>query len=238
MSTRSAIWSEACAEPLLGQNGEVLDGGADISFASIASYYQDVIYLCSFVQVFCIYSDKAFWAFWLLPLVAGWIVYSSLIKPLIAHSAATRVWPFSNNAASIVHDIFLFKFKYIFRAYRQTYWSPLRGRCIHLAIGIDCIAMPDHSTLFVYDTYASVVPRKLQLLPESLSWEVKKPSPAIAAVEWWRGFGKVWFWRPMEIALICNGIIWTRRADQVIIGLHGTFVHLKSKISEGTNAHK
>lgn len=79
------------SEPLLGPDGEVLDGGADISFASIASYYQDVIYLCSFVQVFCIYTDKAFWAFWLLPLVAGWIVYNSVIKPLMAHSASTKV---------------------------------------------------------------------------------------------------------------------------------------------------
>ena len=41
---------ECLAEPLLGPNGEVLDGGADVSTASIASYYQDVIYLCALVQ--------------------------------------------------------------------------------------------------------------------------------------------------------------------------------------------
>jgi hypothetical protein len=77
------------AEPLLGANGEVLDGGADVSTASIASYYQDVIYLCAFVQVLSVFTDKAFWAFWLLPLVAGWIVFQTFIRPMMAAHGAT-----------------------------------------------------------------------------------------------------------------------------------------------------
>ena len=48
--TEPKIFPECHAEPLLGPNGEVLDGGADVSTASIASYYQDVIYLCALVQ--------------------------------------------------------------------------------------------------------------------------------------------------------------------------------------------
>lgn len=79
------------AEPLLGPNGEVLDGGADVSTASIASYYQDVIYLCALVQVLCVFTDKAFWAFWLLPLVAGWVVFRTFIQPMMmAHGAASK----------------------------------------------------------------------------------------------------------------------------------------------------
>ena len=60
-----------------------MDGGADITDASIASYYQDIIYVCAFVQVLSIVTDKAFWAFWLLPLVLAFIVYNSLIKPIM-----------------------------------------------------------------------------------------------------------------------------------------------------------
>ncbi len=81
----------SAAEPLLGPSGEVLDGGADISFAAIASYYQDIIYLCSFVQVLCIFTDIAFWFFWLLPLFAAWIVYTTFIKPVMAQRAAFKV---------------------------------------------------------------------------------------------------------------------------------------------------
>ena len=79
------------AEPLLGHDGEILDGGADITVASIASYYQDVIYVCAFVQVFCVLTDKAFWAFWLLPLLLGFIIYTTLVQPLMQQRHAPKV---------------------------------------------------------------------------------------------------------------------------------------------------
>lgn len=84
------------AEPLLDNEGEILDGGADITMASIASYYQDIIYVCSFVQILAILTDKAFWAFWLLPLVLALIVYNSLVKPLMQQYQTPKVFePFS-----------------------------------------------------------------------------------------------------------------------------------------------
>lgn len=59
--------------------------------ASIASYYQDIIYVCAFVQVFCIVTDKAFWAFWLLPLVLAFIIYTTVVKPLMQQYQSPKV---------------------------------------------------------------------------------------------------------------------------------------------------
>ena len=75
----------------MGPNGEILDGGADLLNASIASYYQDLIYLCAFVQVCAVLTSYAWWAFWLVPLVAAWILYTSIVQPYILHRSAPKV---------------------------------------------------------------------------------------------------------------------------------------------------
>lgn len=91
------------AEPLLDNEGEILDGGADITVASIASYYQDVIYVCAFVQVACILTDKAFWAFWLLPLVLAFIIYSSIVKPLMQQYQTPKVQSSKVSDSHVLH---------------------------------------------------------------------------------------------------------------------------------------
>ena len=93
----------------MGPNGEILDGGADLLNASIASYYQDLIYLCAFVQISAVLTSYAWWAFWLVPLVAAWIIYTSIVQPYISHQkSASKVRLASlnplHNASLVQHN--------------------------------------------------------------------------------------------------------------------------------------
>uniref|UniRef100_A0A9I9EFF7 Uncharacterized protein n=1 Tax=Cucumis melo TaxID=3656 RepID=A0A9I9EFF7_CUCME len=46
------------ATPTYGDDGELLDGGFDMSTGGICSYMHDVIYITSFVQISSILSGK------------------------------------------------------------------------------------------------------------------------------------------------------------------------------------
>ncbi|KAG9455824.1 hypothetical protein H6P81_000332 [Aristolochia fimbriata] len=67
------------ASPAFDENGELLDGGHDMSSGGICGYLHDIIYITSFVQLTSIISGKFWYTYLVIP---GFAVYqlSGLIK--------------------------------------------------------------------------------------------------------------------------------------------------------------
>ncbi|WCJ30176.1 hypothetical protein M5689_011749 [Euphorbia peplus] len=57
----------AMAKPAYTDDGELLDGGFDMSTGGICGYLHDVIYITSFVQVMSIISDKFWYTYLVIP---------------------------------------------------------------------------------------------------------------------------------------------------------------------------
>uniref|UniRef100_A0A2P2JIM4 Transmembrane protein 208 homolog n=2 Tax=Rhizophora mucronata TaxID=61149 RepID=A0A2P2JIM4_RHIMU len=57
----------AMANPTYADNGELLDGGFDMSTGGICGYLHDVIYITSFVQLMSIISDKFWYTYLVIP---------------------------------------------------------------------------------------------------------------------------------------------------------------------------
>ena len=55
-------------EPTYAGNGEIEDGGANLSLGGVTGYYHDLIYLAVFVQLTSLISKY----FWLVFLSVGW----------------------------------------------------------------------------------------------------------------------------------------------------------------------
>lgn len=78
------------AEPIYDASGQLVDGGADLSMGGMCSYYHDLIYLATIVQVASIFTDRIWWSFLL--------VSSPSVRPFLAsvlHSPcmpAQRSW--------------------------------------------------------------------------------------------------------------------------------------------------
>jgi len=51
------------AKPVYSDNGELLDGGFDLSTGGICEYLYDVIYITVFVQLMSIISEKFWWTY-------------------------------------------------------------------------------------------------------------------------------------------------------------------------------
>ncbi|KAH9734249.1 hypothetical protein KPL71_017300 [Citrus sinensis] len=66
----------AMAKPTYTDDGELIDGGFDMSTGGICGYLHDVIYITSFVQVMSILSEK----FWYTYLVVRFIYLNFLYK--------------------------------------------------------------------------------------------------------------------------------------------------------------
>ncbi|OAY46856.1 hypothetical protein MANES_06G033000v8 [Manihot esculenta] len=66
----------AMAKPSYGDDGELLDGGFDMSTGGICGYLHDVIYITSFVQLTSIISEK----FWYTYLVVRSHLLTFLLK--------------------------------------------------------------------------------------------------------------------------------------------------------------
>eukprot|EP01018_Ginkgo_biloba_P007302 Gb_11057 [translate_table: standard] len=63
------------AEPSYDDNGELLDGGFDMSTGGICGYFHDVIYITSFVQLTSIISDKFWYTYLVIPSFAAYKFY-------------------------------------------------------------------------------------------------------------------------------------------------------------------
>ncbi|KAJ7955701.1 Transmembrane protein [Quillaja saponaria] len=57
----------AMANPTYADDGELLDGGFDMSTGGVCGYLHDVIYITSFVQVMSIISDKFWYTYLVIP---------------------------------------------------------------------------------------------------------------------------------------------------------------------------
>lgn len=57
----------AMAKPTYTDDGELIDGGFDMSTGGICGYLHDVIYITSFVQVMSILSDKFWYTYLVIP---------------------------------------------------------------------------------------------------------------------------------------------------------------------------
>ncbi|OVA06885.1 Protein of unknown function DUF788 [Macleaya cordata] len=60
------------AKPAYGDDGELLDGGYDMSTGGVCSYLHDVIYITSFVQVMSILSGKFWYTYLVIPAFAAY----------------------------------------------------------------------------------------------------------------------------------------------------------------------
>nr|GMC58382.1 transmembrane protein 208 homolog [Ipomoea batatas] len=64
----------AMAKPSYGDDGELIDGGYDMSTAGVCGYLHDVIYITCFVQLASILSDKFWYTYLVIP---GFALYKS-----------------------------------------------------------------------------------------------------------------------------------------------------------------
>ncbi|GLJ28607.1 hypothetical protein SUGI_0563740 [Cryptomeria japonica] len=63
------------AQPSYEENGDLLDGGFDLSTGGICGYLHDVIYITSFVQLGSIISAKFWYAYLVIPAFAAYKLY-------------------------------------------------------------------------------------------------------------------------------------------------------------------
>ncbi|GAB4841472.1 hypothetical protein Ancab_022188 [Ancistrocladus abbreviatus] len=74
------------AKPTYSDNGELEDGGFDMSSGGVCEYLHDIIYITSFVQITSIISDK-FWYTYLVIPAFGAYKASGLIKFFLSHDS-------------------------------------------------------------------------------------------------------------------------------------------------------
>ncbi|XP_022153357.1 transmembrane protein 208 homolog [Momordica charantia] len=74
------------ANPTYGDDGELLDGGFDMSTGGICGYLHDVIYITSFVQIMSIVSGK-FWYTYLVIPAFGAYKSSGFIRGLLSQGS-------------------------------------------------------------------------------------------------------------------------------------------------------
>jgi hypothetical protein len=65
------------------QNGQVVDGGADLS-KGVIQYYFDLLYVTGFVQLVAAFTDYGWYVFLLVPAFAAYLLWSKVFKPLMA----------------------------------------------------------------------------------------------------------------------------------------------------------
>ncbi|GMH02465.1 hypothetical protein Nepgr_004304 [Nepenthes gracilis] len=74
------------AAPTYGDDGELEDGGFDMSSGGVCEYLHDIIYITSFVQITSIISDKFWYAYLVIPAFAAYKA-SGLIKAFLSHNS-------------------------------------------------------------------------------------------------------------------------------------------------------
>ncbi|XP_008807068.1 transmembrane protein 208 homolog [Phoenix dactylifera] len=73
------------AKPTYSNDGELLDGGYDMTTGGVCGYLHDVIYITSFVQLTSIISGKFWWTYLVIPAFGAYKV-SGLLKGIFGGS--------------------------------------------------------------------------------------------------------------------------------------------------------
>ncbi|OMP03958.1 hypothetical protein COLO4_10074 [Corchorus olitorius] len=74
------------AKPTYAHDGDLLDGGFDMSTGGICGYLHDVIYITSFVQVASIISDKFWYTYLVIPAFGAYQSFG-FIKGFLSHGS-------------------------------------------------------------------------------------------------------------------------------------------------------
>lgn len=74
------------AKPAYTNDGELIDGGFDMSTGGVCGYLLDIIYITSFIQIASLISDKFWYAYLVIP---GFAAYkaSGFIKGFLSHNS-------------------------------------------------------------------------------------------------------------------------------------------------------
>lgn len=75
------------AKPAYTDDGELLDGGFDMSTGGACGYLHDIIYITSFVQLTSIISDKFWYIYLVIPAFAGYKIWG-LVKGFLFQGSA------------------------------------------------------------------------------------------------------------------------------------------------------
>ncbi|EGG16177.1 transmembrane protein [Cavenderia fasciculata] len=70
------------AQPTYNEQGELIDGGSDLSMKGLCEYYFDTIYICLIVQLLGLISDKFFYFILVIPAAIAYFGWSK-IAPFI-----------------------------------------------------------------------------------------------------------------------------------------------------------
>ncbi|KAH6772301.1 transmembrane protein [Perilla frutescens var. hirtella] len=76
----------AMAKPAYTEDGELLDGGFDMSTGGICGYLHDVIYVTCFVQLSSIISEKFWYIYLVIPGFAAYKLFG-LVKGFLPHGS-------------------------------------------------------------------------------------------------------------------------------------------------------
>eukprot|EP01133_Synstelium_polycarpum_P009803 gene9803-11452_t len=71
--------------------GELLDGGSDLSMKGLCEYYFDIIYITGIVQILGLFSDKAFLIMLVIPGFASYQLWVQFLGPWFFAPAEQRV---------------------------------------------------------------------------------------------------------------------------------------------------
>ncbi|KAG1362615.1 transmembrane protein [Cocos nucifera] len=74
------------AKPTYSDDGELLDGGYDMTTGGVCGYLHDVIYITSFVQLTSIISGKFWWTYIVIPAFAAYKIFGLLKGTLFGGS--------------------------------------------------------------------------------------------------------------------------------------------------------
>ncbi|XP_072962407.1 uncharacterized protein [Typha angustifolia] len=74
------------AKPSYSDDGELLDGGYDMSTGGVCGYLHDVIYITSFVQLMSIFSGKFWWTYLVIPAFGAYKISGLLRGTLFGSS--------------------------------------------------------------------------------------------------------------------------------------------------------
>jgi hypothetical protein len=69
------------AAPVYSSNGELIDGGADLSMGGVCGYYHDWIYISCFVMFTASFSNWFWWTFILVPVYGGYMLWVKVLHP-------------------------------------------------------------------------------------------------------------------------------------------------------------
>lgn len=73
----------AMARPAYGPNGELVDGGADLSLGGTLEYLHDVLYVTAFVHTMTLVSDWFWMVYLVIPTYASYLLWIGVVKPYV-----------------------------------------------------------------------------------------------------------------------------------------------------------